>query len=100
MSDPLERLRRNYTPAFLAHLARHSETGLRSAYELGRSAMVDQISALDLVQIHHAAFLDVALTIKDLDELPDLVNAAATFLVEALAPFEMTRHTPVRPATD
>jgi Phosphoserine phosphatase RsbU, N-terminal domain len=94
VSDPLARLQRDYTPAFLAHLTRHSEAGLKSAYELGRTAIADGIGMLDLVQVHHAVFLDVAQTVRDVDEIPEMIDAAAAFLVEALAPFEMTRHHP------
>lgn len=100
MNDPRERLRRDYTPAFLAHLAQRSETGLRSAYDLGRAAMADRLTLLDVVQTHHAVFLDVALTVRDVEELTDLLDSASAFLVEALAPFEMTRRAPVRDPAD
>jgi phosphoserine phosphatase RsbU-like protein len=93
-SDELYRLRRNYTPAFLAHLTQHDEKTLRSAYELGRHAMAAGLSTLDLVDIHHGVFSDVALSVRDVDELPAIVEAATAFLVEALAPFEMTRQPP------
>jgi hypothetical protein len=94
-SDELYTLRRNYTPAFLAHLTRHDEGTLRSAYELGRQAMAAGLSMLDLVDIHHGVFSDVVLSVKDLEELPAIVEAATAFLVEALAPFEMTRQPPL-----
>lgn len=100
MSQRLESVRRDYTPAFLAHLNRRNEASLRSAYELGRAAMAAEVSMLDLVQIHHTVFLDVALTIRDLEELPEMLDAAAAFLVEALAPYEMTQHAPVRRGGD
>jgi len=100
VSRRLESVRRDYTPAFLAHLNRRSEASLRSAYELGRAAMAAEVSMLDLVQIHHKVFLDVALTIRDLEELPEMLDAAAAFLVEALAPYEMTQHAPVRRGGD
>ena len=95
--DELYKLRRNYTPAFLAHLTRHDEATLRSAYELGREAMAAGVSMLDLVDVHHAVFSDVVLSVRDVEELPDLVHAATAFLVEALAPFEMTRQPPLSP---
>ena len=95
MQDGLARLRRDYKPAFLAHLSTRSEKELRSAYELGRTAIADGIGMLDLVQVHHGVFLDVALTIKDVDELPGMLDAAAAFLVDALAPFEMTQRRPL-----
>ena len=90
-NDELYRLRRNYTPAFLAHLTRHDEATLRSAYELGREALAAGLSMLDIVDVHHGVFSDVVLSVRDVEELPDIVNAATAFLVEALAPFEMTR---------
>jgi hypothetical protein len=92
--DELDTLRRNYTPAFLAHLTRHDEATLRAGYELGREAMVMGLSMLDLVDIHHAVFSDVVMSVRNVAELPDIVSAAASFLVEALAPFEMTRRPP------
>jgi hypothetical protein len=92
MPDGLQSLRRNYTPALLAHLARHDETTLRSAYELGREAMAGGLSSLDLVHIHHSVLYDVVSQVRHVDEVPAMLEAAAAFLVESLAPFEMTRH--------
>jgi hypothetical protein len=94
VSDPVMRLRRDYTPAFLAHQTQQTEGGLRSAYELGRAAIGDGITMLDLVQVHHAVFLEVAQTARGVEEIPEMLEAAAAFLVEALAPFEMTRRRP------
>jgi len=89
--DPLDRVRRNYTPAFLAHLSRRDEASLRSAYEVGREALGAGVSTLDLVHLHHAVFLEVARTSRTVEEVTELTAAAAGFLVEAMAPFEMSR---------
>ena len=94
--DPLARLQRNYTPALLAHLTNHNEATLRAAYELGRRAIADGVSMLDLVHVHHAVFLDVATTVREVGELPAIIQDAAAFLVESLAPFEMTQRPPAR----
>jgi Phosphoserine phosphatase RsbU, N-terminal domain len=91
MNDPVLRLRRNYTPAFLAYLSRRDETGLRAAYELGRGAMAHGVSLLDLVQVHHAVVLEVLVTVRSAQELDDIARAAAAFLVESLASFEMAQ---------
>jgi hypothetical protein len=98
--DPVARLQRNYTPALLAHLTYQNEVTLRAAYELGRGAIADGVSMLDLVHVHHAVFLEVATTVRQVGELPEILQAAAAFLVESLAPFEMTRHTPTRREVD
>lgn len=94
--DPVARLQRNYTPALMAHLTSRDESTLRAAYELGRGAIADGVSMLDLVHVHHAVFLDVASTVREVGELADILDAAAAFLMEALAPFEMTQQAPVR----
>jgi len=94
--DPVARLERNYTPALMAHLTSRNESTLRAAYELGRGAIADGVGMLDLVHVHHAVFLEVASSVREVGELADILDAAASFLMEALAPFEMTQQPPVR----
>lgn len=87
----LDRLRRDWTPALLAYLSRRQEAGLGSAYDLGRGAVADGLGILDVLAVHHAVVVDVLRTARDVHEPPELVEGAAQFLLEALAPFEMTR---------
>ena len=91
MSTPQDRLTRNYTPTFLTFLGHPDEEALHSAYELGRAALADNITLLDLVRTHHQVFGQILCTTTNHDDLPAIVNAAADFLVEALAPFEIAR---------
>lgn len=91
MSEQLDRLRRDYAPPFLAHLAREDEAGLRSAYELGRLAMRLGVGLLDLVRVHNELLLEVMHTARTPEEAEDIARAAAGFLVEALSSFEMTQ---------
>jgi len=88
--DRVERLARDYAPALLSYLGRRDEPALRSAYELGRSALVDGLSLLDLVSVHNAAVNDVVARSR-LDEVPHLVETSGTYLVEVLSSFEMAR---------
>ena len=90
MSTPLDRLTRNYTPAFLAFLNNPDEQHLHRAYELGRTALADGITLLDLIRTHHTAFGRVVTTI-DANTQAGTIDAAASFLIEALAPYEMAR---------
>jgi len=90
MSTPLGRLTQNYTPAFLAFLNKPDEQRLHRAYELGRAALADGITLLDLVRTHHAAFGHVVTTL-DTTAQTRAVDKAASFLIEALAPYEMAR---------
>jgi hypothetical protein len=90
MSTPLDRLTRNYTPAFLAFLNNPDEQRLHRAYELGRIALADGVSLLDLIRTHHLAFGEVVTT-PNADSQSDRIDSAAAFLIEALAPYEMAR---------
>jgi hypothetical protein len=99
VTDALSRLRQDYAPAFLVYLSRRNEKGLRAAYELGRGAMINGISLLDLVQVHHAVLLEVLGAARSAEELQDIGRAAAAFLVEVLASFEMTQRGFIEKAT-
>jgi hypothetical protein len=86
-----ERFRRDYAPTFLQYLSQRSEPGRRAAYELGRRAITEQLSVLDLTRIHHGMLLAVLRTHRTPRELEHIAQAASEFLVEALAVFEMTQ---------
>ena len=89
--DPYERFRRDYAPAFLQYLTERGEPGRRTAYELGRRAISEQLSVLDLARIHHGILLEVLKSHRTPGELEQIAQAASEFLVEALAVFEMTQ---------
>jgi predicted unusual protein kinase regulating ubiquinone biosynthesis (AarF/ABC1/UbiB family) len=86
-----ERFRRNYAPAFLQFLSQRSEAALAAAYELGRNAMLSELSMLELVQIHHDLLLQALKTSRNDEELENVALAASEFLVEVLATFEMAQ---------
>lgn len=86
----LEALRRNYRTAFLRYLPRREEAPLLAGYEIGRAAVVDGLSILDLAQVHHEVLLEVLSTVRP-DELGDVATAASEFLVEVLATYDMAQ---------
>ena len=86
----LERLRRNYRTAFLRYLPNRDEAALDAGYQIGRSAVSDGLTILDLVQVHHDVLREVLRTSSQ-QELDGLTASAADFLVEVLATYEMTR---------
>ena len=88
--NALERLRRNYRAAFLRYLPNRDEAALDAGYQIGRSAVVDGLTILDLVQVHHDILREVLRTGSP-EELDGLTATAAEFLVEVLATYEMTR---------
>jgi hypothetical protein len=89
--DAAERFGRDYAPAFLQYLAEGGEPGRRAAYELGRRAIGERLSILELARIHHGVLLEVLKTHRTSAELEHIARAASEFLVEALAVFEMTQ---------
>ena len=91
MSDALARLRLDYRSAFVGYLSRRGETQLNSAYEIGRAAILARVGLLDLAQIHNAVTLDLLREAPEGRDRLDLAEAAAAFLVEVLASFEMTQ---------
>jgi hypothetical protein len=88
--NALERLRRNYRVAFLRYLPTRDEAALDAGYQIGRSAVVDGLTILDLVQVHHDVLREVLRTGSP-EGLDGLTATAADFLVEVLATYEMTR---------
>ena len=86
----LERLRRNYRAAFLRYLPNRDEAALDAGYQIGRSAVADGLTILDLAQVHHDVLREVLRTSSQ-EELDGLTGSAADFLVEVLATYEMTR---------
>ena len=91
VSDPLERFRLDYAPLLLRHLSRLDESGLQEAYQLGRRAMQDSVSLLDVVQVHNDLFLGVLTTVRDLDEVTALTEAASALLIDLIASFEVAQ---------
>ena len=91
MDDIRDRFQRDYAPAFLRYLSQRTEPGLRAAYELGRGAMAQELSLLDLAQIHHKIVFDVLKTARSDAEVDEIAAAASAFFVEVLATFEMAQ---------
>ena len=88
--NALERLRRNYRAAFLRYLPNQDEAALDAGYQIGRSAVTDGLTILDLAQVHHDILREVLRTSSQ-EEHDGVTATAADFLVEVLATYEMTR---------
>ena len=91
MTDPVADLRRDYRPPFLSYLTNLDERGLSAAYDLGRRAMLRRIGLLELVRVHTEVYVEVVSEARTLAEAQGLARAASAFLLEAIAPFEMTQ---------
>jgi hypothetical protein len=80
--------RRNYVEALDRHTRRATEATLRDGYELGRRAVAEGCSALELAAIHHEALAASLPAVSD-NAAADVVVAAASFFEESLSAFEM-----------
>jgi len=86
-----ERLHRNYRTAFLRYLPSRDEAALDAGYQIGRSAVTEGLTILDLAQVHHDILREVLRTGGGEEERDGVIATAADFLVEVLATYEMTR---------
>ncbi|HEY9289844.1 MAG TPA: phosphatase RsbU N-terminal domain-containing protein [Microlunatus sp.] len=84
----IESIRRDYYSAFLGHLIHRNESSLHSGYEIGRAAVVQDVSMLELATIHHDVFRRV-LAETPPEEVSEVVSAASEFFVEILATYHM-----------
>jgi len=81
-------LQRDYRVAFLRYVSSRGEVPLAAAYELGRRAVGERVSILELSRIHHDTFRLVVLDARPA-ELDGVVQAASEFFLEVLATFHM-----------
>jgi hypothetical protein len=92
----LDGVTRDYRVAFLSSLPRQNEAALALGYDLGRRAVADGISILQLVEVHHTVLAEV-LTEPATSDPAQVTQAACSFLLEVLSTFDMA-HRALRPA--
>jgi signal transduction histidine kinase len=66
-----------------------SELALGQAYELGRRAITEQKSLMDVVSVHHQALQKLIADERDEKRREDLLRASTELLAECLSPYEM-----------
>jgi signal transduction histidine kinase len=72
------------------YLRQRDETSLHRAYELGRSAVREGRSILEMIELHHNATQRFASISDSPRESARILEASAIFLREAISPYEMT----------
>jgi Phosphoserine phosphatase RsbU, N-terminal domain len=85
------RFRTAYLAALRSQIVNPSEATLRTAYELGRDAVADKLSVLDLAAVHHNALAVLISDEPDGARAADIIPAAADFYVESLSASEMVQ---------
>jgi hypothetical protein len=81
---------RRYRAALLDYLLGNGETGLASAYDLGRSAIDEDYGLLQILRAHQRAINGVLESTHNVPDSLKRLRAAEDFLMETLSPFEMT----------
>jgi len=85
-------MQRDYRAAFLRYLPRHDEAALHSGYLIGRAAVANGVSMLELVCVHHEVLLEVLREAsRTAEEVTAVATCASEFLVEVLATYDMTQ---------
>lgn len=81
------RLRKAYAGALHEHLRSPTERQLQVAYEIGRSALSDNVSIVEIALLHHELLAESESAGGSLE--PEALTRAGQFLSEALAAYEM-----------
>ncbi|MGB6745092.1 MAG: phosphatase RsbU N-terminal domain-containing protein, partial [Terracidiphilus sp.] len=82
-------LERAYARALEEYLSIGGEDALRSAYEIGRSALADGKGVLAIAAMHHAAIAQVLPGMSPSTSLAMNLDRAQEFFSESLSPYEI-----------
>lgn len=78
-----------YASYLREYAADGGEAALGRAYELGRRALSEQKSLVELASLHHGAVLALVRAAKSERRREEVLRASAEFLAESLSPYEM-----------
>jgi signal transduction histidine kinase len=78
-----------YRSAFGEYTQRGGEAALGRAYELGRRAIAEKKSLMEIASLHHQALDGMLADPQGPGRQQELLAAAAEFLAETLSPYEM-----------
>jgi len=85
----LENFEEEYRSALREYAAGGGEVALGQAYELGRRALEEQLSVVELASLHHHALIDLVRATEDKQQKEGLLGISAEFLAECVSPYEM-----------
>jgi GAF domain-containing protein len=92
------RFRSAYLAALQEHVLEADERTLQAGYELGRTAVAQNVGALDLAVIHHEG-LQSSIRSAPQEECVEIIAAAGAFFQETLSTFEMVHRGYLEAAT-
>ena len=85
----LENFEEEYRSALCGYAAAGGEMALGRAYELGRRALEEQLSVVELSSLHHQVLIDLIRTSENEQHKEQLLRSSAEFLSECVSPYEM-----------
>src|ERR1700676_2473732 len=80
-----------YRSFLCEYAARGGEPALGRAYELGRRALTEQKSLVEIASLHHQAVLALVCDAESGKGREELLRSSAGFLAECLSPYEMAQ---------
>ena len=78
-----------YASYLREYAAGSGETALGKAYELGRRALTERKSLVEMASLHHQAVVDLVRDEESENRREKLLRSSAEFLAECLSPYEM-----------
>src|SRR6267143_1497259 len=78
-----------YRSSLREYSAGGGEAALGRAYELGRRALAEQKSLVEMASLHHQAVLAMVREAKSEKHWEELLRSSSEFLAECLSPYEM-----------
>src|ERR1700676_584491 len=78
-----------YRSFLCEYAARGGEPALGRAYELGRRALTEQKSLVEMASLHHQAVVALVCDAESRKRREELLRSSAEFLAECLSPYEM-----------
>jgi signal transduction histidine kinase len=85
----LENFEEDYRSGLGRYAAEGGEAALGQAYELGRRALAEQVSVVELASLHHRAAIDLVRGAENEKDKVELLRVSAEFLAECVSPYEM-----------
>ena len=88
-AKPQEGFEDQYRSCLQEYAASRGEPALGRAYELGRRALTEQKSLVEMASLHHQTVLALVRDVENEKQREELVRASGEFLAECLSPYEM-----------
>src|SRR5882672_4509362 len=88
-TKPLAGFEDEYRSSLREYAAGGGEPALGRAYELGRRALTEQKSLVEMASLHHQAVVALVCDAESGKRREELLRSSAEFLAECLSPYEM-----------